>query len=301
MSRIEAIVETPDAYFDLLSDSFVIIERYVIGDLLDFKIPMIWTKSDYGEVRVPLFGDTNLLVSSRKYCTLCFSENYTETYICSDCLQTDTGALYRCIWNGPLLVYGRPCNLNENPLCGSFENASYCAREQLLYIGMFRDLIKVGATRVNRENSSNGYIDRFLEQGLDAVVIFYGSLDLPRSRELEYRISTKFGFAEKINFFEKVKALGKSVSREKQVSFLSRAAGKVLETFKDFGLEGFEVLYLRDNYIFPGRVDYAVGEYNEIVGRIVGFQGGVLFVRRGDYIVAYNGGYLVGRRIVAVI
>ena len=237
----------------------------------------------------------------RKYCTLCFSENYTETYICSDCLQTDTGALYRCIWNGPLLVYGRPCNLNENPLCGSFENASYCAREQLLYIGMFRDIVKVGATRVNRGNSSNGYIDRFLEQGLDAVVIFYGSLDLPRSRELEYMISTKFGFAEKINFFEKVKALGKSVSEEKQVSFLSRVASRVLEEFRDFGLDGFEVICLKDNYIFPGRIDYAVGEYNEIVGRIVGFQGGVLFVRRGDYIVAYNGGYLIGRRIAAII
>ena len=184
-----------------------VITTFEIGKLCDFSIPYLWFKDLESEQRVPFFGDISMQLSRTHYCTMCYNEfqSIDGSRICDKCKNSEIGNLFNCIWNSPYNIYGKLCNPNESPLCGSYKNAQYCTQSHLLYVGSYGDLIKVGVTRERRGNQDKGYIARLIEQGLDFAFVFHfkNEATLPFVQSLEETLATVLGIRTKLTYNDK--------------------------------------------------------------------------------------------------
>ncbi len=286
-----------------------VITGFEIGEICDFRVPFLWVKGETGEQRIPFYGNVFFRVSEANYCVLCYnkiSENRTGVRICEKCSSTKIGLLFDCIWNSSLMVYGARCNPKEEPLCEDFKNALYCSSAHVLYIGLFGGILKVGVTRYSSQSSGRTYQDRIIEQGLDYAYVFHfkGATSLPVLQEMEAKISERFGFQTKITFNEKVEEIEDEITSntksKHKVLWLKKAAKEVKEYLLSNGLEVSEVEYfsLRDYYIIP-KVEslYVLKHPLWVIGKIVGFKGHLIFMRRDDGLYLFNLYDLEGKRI----
>ena len=147
-------------------------------------------------------------------------------------------------------------------------------------------------------------MDRLVEQGFDFASVFFGDVNLPSSRRIEFEISQRFGIEEKMSFSDKVEEVFHSSKEdEEKLYFLKEISKEILELFRRDGLKSFRILNLSNFYFYDdlSRVELVVDNYTSLDGKISGFKGDLLFVEVFGENALVNARNLVGRKILFTI
>ncbi|MHA1506248.1 MAG: hypothetical protein ACTSR0_03560 [Candidatus Asgardarchaeia archaeon] len=148
-------------------------------------------------------------------------------------------------------------------------------------------------------------MDRLVEQGFDFASVFFGDVNLPSSRKIEFEISQRFGIEENMSFSDKVEEMFHSSKEDdaKKLYFLREISKEILELFGRDGLKSFRILNLSNFYFYNdlSRVELVVDNYTSLDGKISGFKGDLLFVEIFGENALVNASNLVGRKILFTI
>ncbi len=198
--------------YDLFLENYShVITGYMWRDFNGFYLPYLKFFSPLEEIpgAFPLYGHHIFQFGEKKICTRCGYNSVYDPYetVCESCKETDDYKRYLCLHEGMGVPFGKTCTL-ENPACGLSAWASkICYSDYVIYIAQVFNQIKVGISRRNREDASDGFYYRLLEQGADFAVVLTGNINLGYALQIESEIAKDYHIVDRVHFLEKVENL----------------------------------------------------------------------------------------------
>jgi len=201
-------------------------------------------------------------------CCKCYTPSLLKEGYCNECYQMSEFKKCLFLQQDSFLGKGITCT-KDDPPCNEFKNAEYCHSEHILYIGRLGNEEKVGISRAKRKGS---YLQRFVEQGLNEVIVVRGfkSLQEVQSQEIELM---KIGFVDKLSFVDKI-----NNSTDNPPSSIIEYKNVLAKKYPDQKIEYWSIY--DDIAIPPAKFELhpTSDEIKHIQGKIKHIQGSILII-----------------------
>jgi len=256
-----------------LNDASFVVSGFGYRRFLDDLFPFLELFGFDGSSLVFLLG-FHFFVFSGRFCRWCGAPISSGAFLglCDSCLSSPRGVSYRVIVSG--------CDGSVVP-----------PYRYVVYLGSFGDVVKVGVSRLDRNGSSNGFLFRLLEQGVEHFAVFDGGWNVCVAQSVEVKLVEEFGFVDRVSFLDKLDlfyedglSLGEFSSIVSEVhDFLGSGVSLVSQ-----GMLSWPRLSAFD-FVWHGSF---------VSGEIVGFRGNLVLFDDGSSRFAVDLSSLVGSGVV---